>query len=137
MLVVDALFIEYGADPLYDRTAHLIVDDQWIDYASAVRNCPIVKELDEAGTGVDIQINPMGTVSHVVARVIGNVASRHGELNVEIGRQRILAEISDLRDLSDRDHRCVGMFVVNLSVDDLKILGLGLGNGGSNEQNIS
>src|ERR1700675_3888473 len=113
VLVVDALFIKYGADTLYDRPAYLVVDNQWIDYAPAVRDCPIVKDLDQGGCGVDIQIDPMGGVPHVVARVIGNVASRHSELNVEIGRQRILAEISDFRDLSDSNDRRVGMFVVN------------------------
>src|ERR1700692_2408640 len=136
VLVVDALFIEYGADALYDRPTYLVVDDQWIDHAPAVRDCPIVKEFDEAGIGVEIRISPVCTMSHIVACVIGYVASRHSELNVEIGRQRILAEISDLRDLSDRDYRRVGMFVVNLSPDDPQILGSGLGNGRCNEQNV-
>src|SRR5579862_2580102 len=131
--VVDALFVECGADTLYDRPAYLVVDNQWIDYAPAVRDCPIVKEFDEAGTGVDIQISPVRPMSHVVACAIGYVASRHGELNVEIGRQRILAKISDLRDLSDRDYRRVGMFVVNLSPNDPQIFGLGLCNGRRNE----
>src|SRR5580704_18741831 len=136
VLVVDALFVEYRADALYDRPAYLVVDNQWINYAPAVRDCPIVKEFDEAGNGVDVEIRPVCTMSHVVACVIGYVASCHSELNVEIGWQRILAEISDLRDLSDRDHRRIGMFVVNLSADDPKILRLGLSNGRCYVQNI-
>src|SRR5580700_9770774 len=133
VLVVGALFIKYGADTLYDRPAHLVVDYQWIDYAPAVRDCPIVKEFDEAGTGVDVQISPVRTMSHVVAGAVGYVATCHSELNVEIGRQRILAKISDLRDLSDCDYRRVGMFVVNLSPNDPQIFGLGLCNGRRNE----
>src|SRR5580692_1542181 len=133
VLVVDALFIEYGADTLHDCPAYLVVDNQWIDYAPAVSDCPVVKEFDEAGTGVDIQISPVCTMSHVVTCAIGYVATCYGELDVEIGRQCILAKISDLRDLSDRDYRRIGMFVVNLSPNDPQIFGLGLGNGRRNE----
>src|ERR1700719_3185021 len=136
VLVVDAFFVEYRADALYDRPAYLVVDNQWIDYAPAVRDCPIIKEFDEAGSGVDVQISPVCTMSHVVACVIGYVASRHSELNVEIGWQRILAKISNLRDLSDRDYRRVGMFVVNLSPDDPQIIGLGHSDCRRNEQYV-
>jgi hypothetical protein len=77
--------------------AHLVVHDQRVDDAAAVGDRPMAEELDETGGRIEFEIGAVRAVAHVIARGVRHMAARDRELHVGVGRQRVLAEISDLR----------------------------------------
>ena len=62
IIVIDAVFEEGTADPLNDTTAYLLIDQQRIDYATAILNDPMPQRRHESGLQVDFYQRALNTV---------------------------------------------------------------------------
>jgi hypothetical protein len=92
---------------------------------------------DEACLAVDFHVARLHAVRHVVELVVRDMAATDGELHVEVGRQRILPEISDPTDLGQADDGTCGLRMDDVAGNDVERIGRRLGDRTGQGQDVA
>ena len=125
-LVILAVLVKHAADPLHDAAADLLVDELRVDYGAAILDAPVFDQLHLAGLDVDLEIGGLHAVGESERPGAGHVMPRHHKFGLEVGRQRVGAEIDDARDFIERHAFAAGVGVDHDAGADVERLRIGL-----------